>query len=172
MAAGEGLRSRAFILRDFKRIQEAPNEHYSVGLINENIYAWEVMVFGPSRTPYENGIFQAQMLFPLNYPEAPPTFKFISEMWHPNIDKEGNVCISILHNPGDDEFGYETLEERWLPVRNPETVILSIISLLNAPNCDSPANIDAAQQLREDAEGYRRKVLRLTAKTLEYYDKM
>ena len=57
--------------------------------------------------------------------------RFISEILHPNsecwflintglnfsfllknefvhlVDKDGNVCISILHEPGDDSFGYE-----------------------------------------------------------------
>jgi ubiquitin-protein ligase len=30
---------------------------------------------------------------------------FVSEIWHPNIDKNGDVCISILHEPGDDKWG-------------------------------------------------------------------
>jgi ubiquitin-conjugating enzyme E2 G1 len=26
--------------------------------------------------------------------------RVINEIWHPNIDKNGDVCISILHEPG------------------------------------------------------------------------
>ena len=26
--------------------------------------------------------------------------RILTDMWHPNIDKEGKVCISILHEPG------------------------------------------------------------------------
>ena len=26
--------------------------------------------------------------------------KVISDIWHPNIEKNGDVCISILHEPG------------------------------------------------------------------------
>ena len=29
---------------------------------------------------------------------------------------DGNVCISILHAPGDDPSGYELASERWSPV--------------------------------------------------------
>ena len=29
---------------------------------------------------------------------------------------DGRVCISILHNPGDDPHGYEVASERWSPV--------------------------------------------------------
>lgn len=47
----------------------------------------------------------------------PPTMKFIGDFWHPNVYTDGTVCISILHPPGEDKYGYEKPEERWLPVR-------------------------------------------------------
>ena len=31
----------------------------------------------------------------------PPKMKVISDIWHPNIEKNGDVCISILHEPGN-----------------------------------------------------------------------
>lgn len=83
--------------------------------------------------------------------------KFISEMWHPNsnlsviwsicyctiVDVNGDVCISILHDPGEDKWGYERPEERWLPIHTVETIIMSVISMLADPNDESPANVDA-----------------------------
>ena len=51
----------------------------------------------------EGGFFKASLEFPKDYPQKPPKMKFVSEIWHPNIDKDGNVCISILHDPGDDK---------------------------------------------------------------------
>lgn len=60
------------------------------------------------------------------------------------VDQEGNVCISILHDPGDDRWGYEKPEERWLPVHTVETILISVISMLADPNYESPANVDAA----------------------------
>lgn len=58
--------------------------------------------------------------------------------------KNGDVCISILHEPGEDKFGYEKPEERWLPIHTVETIMISVISMLADPNGDSPANVDAA----------------------------
>jgi ubiquitin-protein ligase len=43
---------------------------------------------------------------------------------------DGNVCISILHTPGDDPTMYEQASERWSPVQSVEKVILSVISML------------------------------------------
>jgi ubiquitin-protein ligase len=57
------------------------------------------------------------------------------------------VCISILHEPGDDKYGYESASERWLPVHTVETILLSVISMLADPNYESPANVDAAVKI-------------------------
>lgn len=63
------------------------------------------------------------------------------------VAKNGDVCISILHEPGEDKFGYEKPEERWLPIHTVETIMISVISMLADPNSDSPANVDAAVSL-------------------------
>lgn len=60
------------------------------------------------------------------------------------VSKEGDVCISILHEPGEDKFGYEKPEERWLPIHTVESILLSVISMIADPNDESPANVDAA----------------------------
>ena len=64
------------------------------------------------------------------------------------VDKNGDVCISILHEPGEDKYGYEKAEERWLPIHTVETIMISVISMLADPNGDSPANVDAAVSTR------------------------
>jgi len=43
---------------------------------------------------------------------------------------DGNVCISILHTPGEDPLMYEQASERWSPVQSVEKVLLSVISML------------------------------------------
>ena len=65
--------------------------------------------------------------------------------WFILVDsKSGDVCISILHDPGEDKWGYERPEERWLPIHTVTTIMMSVISMLAGPNVESPANIDAA----------------------------
>ena len=75
--------------------------------------------------------------------------RFISKIFHPNIYPDGRVCISILHAPGDDPLGYERSSERWSPVQSVEKVLLSVMSMLAEPNCESPANVDAAKMWRD-----------------------
>ena len=72
-----------------------------------------------------------------------PLSNFVPTILFP-VDKNGDVCISILHEPGEDKYGYEKPEERWLPIHTVETIMISVISMLADPNGDSPANVDAA----------------------------
>jgi ubiquitin-conjugating enzyme E2 G1 len=168
MALNDRGRSEAYILKDYKRIKKnSTSEDFSVGLINDNLHTWKVILMGPRDTPYESGIYKAEMVFPIEYPEAPPTFRFITPMWYPNIDKDGNVCISILHKAGEDEFGYEYLSERWLPVRTPESVILSVHVLLNSPNIESAFRIEVATQYKNDMKAYYKKIRDRAQKSLE-----
>lgn len=158
----------SFLLqKQLKDLNKNPVEGFSAGLIDDDdIFKWEVIVYGPGDTLYEGGFFKAHLSFPKEYPHRPPKMKFITEIWHPNIDKTGDVCISILHEPGEDKYGYERPEERWLPVHTVETILLSVISMLASPNDESPANVDAGKEWREDYHGeFKRKVQRCVRKS-------
>ncbi|KAI4877403.1 hypothetical protein NFI96_011703, partial [Prochilodus magdalenae] len=95
--------------------------------------------------------------------------KFITEIWHPNVDKNGDVCISILHEPGEDKYGYEKPEERWLPIHTVETIMISVISMLADPNGDSPANVDAAYFQKKN--GGKTDTVNLSGKLLVVYER-
>ncbi|XVF23868.1 hypothetical protein REPUB_Repub13aG0076600 [Reevesia pubescens] len=49
-------------------------------------------------------------------------------MWHPNVYPDGKVCMSILHPPGDDPYGYELATERWNPLHTVHDLDLNLIS--------------------------------------------
>ena len=135
---------------------------------DNDLFNWTVIFEGPQDTLYEGGFFKALLKFPTDYPNNPPEMKFVTEMWHPNIYDDGKVCISILHPPGTDQFNeQETADERWRPIHGVESVLLSVISMLSDPNLESPANIDAATHMRDDIDGYKKKVKKLTQLSVE-----
>lgn len=154
--------------RDDAELSRHPIEGFSAGLVDDcNVFEWQVTVMGPPDTLYEGGFFTCNMTFPNDYPNSPPKVKFVSEMWHPNVYQDGRVCISILHSPGDDPHGYEDASERWSPVQTVETIMLSIISMLSSPNDESPANLDAAKEFREDYSAFKKRVARCVRKSQE-----
>uniref|UniRef100_A0A6M2E5I5 Putative ubiquitin-conjugating enzyme e2 r n=1 Tax=Amblyomma tuberculatum TaxID=48802 RepID=A0A6M2E5I5_9ACAR len=141
---------------EFKSLQEEPVEGFRVKLVNDdNLFEWEVAIFGPPDTLYEGGYFKAHMKFPPDYPYSPPTVRFLTKVWHPNVYENGDLCISILHPPIDDPQSGELPCERWNPTQNVRTILLSVISLLNEPNTFSPANVDASVMYRrwKDSKG-------------------
>ncbi|XP_056109431.1 cell division cycle 34 homolog (S. cerevisiae) b [Rhinichthys klamathensis goyatoka] len=148
--------SQKALMLEMKSLQEEPVEGFKITLVDEaDLYNWEVAIFGPPNTHYEGGYFKARIKFPIDYPYSPPTFRFLTKMWHPNIYENGDVCISILHPPVDDPQSGELPSERWNPTQNVRTILLSVISLLNEPNTFSPANVDASVMYRKwrDSKG-------------------
>ncbi|KAL7731570.1 hypothetical protein ACLKA6_013098 [Drosophila palustris] len=141
---------------EYKSLQEEPVEGFRVKLMNdENLFEWEVAIFGPPDTLYQGGYFKAHMKFPHDYPYSPPSIRFLTKVWHPNVYENGDLCISILHPPVDDPQSGELPCERWNPTQNVRTILLSVISLLNEPNTYSPANVDASVMYRRwrDSQG-------------------
>ncbi|XP_046403497.1 ubiquitin-conjugating enzyme E2 R2 [Ischnura elegans] len=134
---------------EYKSLQEEPVEGFRVKLVNDdNLFEWEVAIFGPPDTLYQGGYFKAHMKFPPDYPYSPPSIRFLTKVWHPNVYENGDLCISILHPPVDDPQSGELPCERWNPTQNVRTILLSVISLLNEPNTFSPANVDASVMYR------------------------
>jgi ubiquitin-conjugating enzyme E2 G1 len=84
------------------------------------------------------------------------------------VYSNGEVCISILHPPEEDKYGYESAAERWSPVQTPETILLSVISMLSSPNDESPANVEAAALWRENPAEFKKRVRKCVRDSLEF----
>lgn len=100
------------------------------------------------------------MLYLLGPSETDEERVWRADMYIVTVYENGDVCISILHPPEEDKFGYESAAERWSPVQTPETILLSVISMLSSPNDESPANVEAARLWREDPAEFKKRVRR------------
>lgn len=104
-----------------------------------------MIAFCVADTPFEDGTFKLLLTFDESYPNKPPTVKFLSRMFHPNVYANGELCLDILQN-------------RWSPTYDVAAILTSIQSLLHDPNPNSPANAEAAQLYRENMKEYVRRV--------------
>ncbi|CRG87681.1 ubiquitin-conjugating enzyme E2 R [Talaromyces islandicus] len=145
------------LMNEFKALSK--ENWVNIELRDEDIFRWDValIVLNPD-SMYYGGYFKALMEFPSNYPYSPPEFRFTRPIWHPNIYTDGKLCISILHAPGEDVMSGESAAERWSPAQRVESVLISILSLLDDAECSSPANVDAGVQLRNDKDAYKARV--------------
>ena len=146
------MNSSKIIAKHYEKYNKDPIENLNIEEPS-NIYIWNFALIGPKDTPWEDEIYNGTIRFPTNYPFSPPVIQFTSNLYHPNVYKDGKVCISILHE-GVDETAYEDTSERWSPVQTIQTIFLSIITLFHEPNCDSPANVDASILYRKDIKEF------------------
>lgn len=111
----------------------------------DSMLIWMANIKGPPNTPYEKGSWNLVIRFSEDYPIKAPSVKFLENIYHPNIYKDGKICVDIL-------------QSNWSPAMSIEKVLYSIRSLLMDPNPSSPANREAAQLFVNNYENYCLKV--------------
>ncbi|ELP83921.1 ubiquitin-conjugating enzyme E2-17 kDa, putative [Entamoeba invadens IP1] len=140
---------------DLKAMLTDPPVGISSGPIDEtNLYFWQATIAGPDNSPWEGGIFELRLTFSDEYPLNPPHVKFVSEIFHPNVFKDGRICLDIL-------------QDKWSSVYTVSTILLAIQSLLTDPNVNSPANPIASSLYTTNRKEYNKMVRACTARSLE-----
>eukprot|EP00237_Pycnococcus_provasolii_P004230 CAMPEP_0119188796 /NCGR_PEP_ID=MMETSP1316-20130426/304_1 /TAXON_ID=41880 /ORGANISM="Pycnococcus provasolii, Strain RCC2336" /LENGTH=193 /DNA_ID=CAMNT_0007183311 /DNA_START=28 /DNA_END=609 /DNA_ORIENTATION=+ len=117
----------------------AQNDGVSAFPDGDNIFIWIGTIVGGAGTVYENLSYKLSLKFPVDYPFQPPTVKFETPCFHPNVDQYGNICLDILR-------------EKWSASYTVRTILLSIQSLLGEPNNESPLNGYAAHLWSNEEE--------------------
>ncbi|CAH9050541.1 unnamed protein product [Cuscuta europaea] len=118
----------------------------------DNIFCWTGTITGSKDTVFEGTEYKLTLAFPNEYPFKPPTVKFVTACFHPNVDGHGNICLDIL-------------QDKWSSAYDVRTILLSIQSLLGEPNTSSPLNSQAAA-LWGNEEEYRNVVEQLYKPTV------
>lgn len=127
--------------KELKSFKLNPPSSCIADIVDDDLYHWTGILFGPSNTPYADGIFKVDIIIPSDYPFQPPKVKFMTRIFHPNIDSNGNVCLDIL-------------KDKWSPALHIDHILLSISSLLNEPNPKDPLEPDIAFLYNTDRERY------------------
>ncbi|CAG2053281.1 unnamed protein product, partial [Timema podura] len=88
-------------------------------------------------TPYESGVFRLEIVIPDKYPFEPPHVRFVTPIYHPNVDESGRICLDMLKLPP---------KGTWRPVFSLAGLLTSIQLLQATPNPDDPLMADIAEE--------------------------
>ncbi|XP_035584225.1 ubiquitin-conjugating enzyme E2 N-like [Zalophus californianus] len=121
------------IIKETQRLLAEPVPGIKAEPDESNARYFHVVIAGPQDSPFEGGTFKLELFLPEEYPMAAPKVRFMTKIYHPNVDKLGRICLDIL-------------KDKWSPALQIRTVLLSIQALLSAPNPDDPLANDVAEQ--------------------------
>ncbi|KAK5722301.1 Ubiquitin-conjugating enzyme E2 4 [Elasticomyces elasticus] len=110
---------------------------------------------GPGETPYEAGVFHVLMIPFEGYPFKPPAVRFLTKVYHPNIDPHGKICLDIL-------------EDQWSAQLMIFTLLLSLVYLIAEPRADDPLVPEIANTLVTDPLRYDSYARQYTAQYATY----
>jgi|TARA_B100000282_G_scaffold270179_1_gene224064 ubiquitin-conjugating enzyme E2 D/E len=128
------------IKKEFEEIKNDSTLSFSAAPNQEdNMFRWSAILNGPEGSPYENGKFKLNIVFPTDYPFKPPKINFVTKIYHCNINSSGSICLDILR-------------DQWSPALTITKILLSLSSLLNDPNPSDPLVPDIAKKYLENKE--------------------
>ena len=117
-----------------------PDGYQIFGIIKDVMYG---VLMGLHDTPYENGFFLFILKYNNDYPLKSPHFRFLTKMFHPNIDPNGLLSFD---------------DSDWSPALAFYDIIPLIQGLFGEPNCDDFYNAYAAKLYKENRQEYNRTV--------------
>lgn len=124
------------IAKDIKCIRKNPLTDNGIYYkhSDEELLIGYALIVGPKDSFYSGGFYLFKFDFPYDYPYSPPKVTFLTNdgyvRFHPNLYKNGKVCLSILNT---------WKGEGWTSCQSISSILLTITSILDyEPLCKEP----------------------------------
>ncbi|XP_064844619.1 uncharacterized protein LOC135555798 isoform X2 [Oncorhynchus masou masou] len=140
-------KSRLFLEKDKRILEELKSLHcdphpFCTVLPSESDFTfWKILMQGPPDTPYEDGVFELYCQLGADYPVKPPHVRFVTPVYHCNINSVGRIC----HNIFDRSYNaHITMRE----------ILDAVYGLLIVPEPDDPLDSILAEEYLTSREKY------------------
>ncbi|XP_072354141.1 ubiquitin-conjugating enzyme E2 L3-like [Scyliorhinus torazame] len=108
---------------------------------DDNVFFWQALIL-PQQPPYDKGAFRIHINYPSDYPFKPPKVTFKTQIYHPNIDEKGQVCLPIIS------------ADNWKPATKTIQVIESLVNLIDNPEPEHPLRIELAEEYSKNRKRF------------------
>ncbi|XP_035500717.1 ubiquitin-conjugating enzyme E2 T [Scophthalmus maximus] len=139
--------------RELQMLSTEPPPGITCWQTEERMDELRAQIVGGTGTPYEGGLFSLEIKVPERYPFEPPKMRFLTPIYHPNIDNSGRICHDALKLPP---------KGAWKPSLNISTVLSSIQLLMAEPNPDDPLMADISSEFKYNKQLFMEKARKWT----------
>jgi ubiquitin-protein ligase len=137
--------------KEFAKFQSEPLDGVlSVALQDDaSVFKWLVVVRGPHGTPYADGKFQLLVELDEDYPNKPPSIKFLTKILHPRVDPDGKPCFTELMKD-------------WSPTTTVKDILPLVLGLFYDLDGGAVMNEKAGAELAADRATFLKQAEKLT----------
>lgn len=137
------------IYKELCDLTQNPLEGIRVVYNEEDITCVQADIDGPMDTPYYGGSFRIRLQLGKSFPTLPPKGFFVTKIFHPNVGRNGEICVNTLKKDWNQDLGIKH-------------ILLTIKCLLIVPNPESALNEEAGKMLLDAYEDYCRRAKMFT----------
>ncbi|ENN70278.1 ubiquitin-conjugating enzyme E2 T [Dendroctonus ponderosae] len=141
--------------RELAKLATSDSKDICVFPKDDKLDVLEAQIVGPEKSPYQGGIFKLEVIVPDAYPIMPPSIKFLTKVYHPNIDDSGRICLDLIKMPP---------KGNWRPTIGIEALLIAVRMLLESPNPEDPLMADIAEEYQRNNSSFLRKAKDYTKK--------
>ncbi|CAH8585004.1 unnamed protein product [Schistosoma rodhaini] len=136
------------VLQELQELRANISQQCSIHHPDPNKLHEFTLIVRPNEGIWADGSYHFNIVVPEGYNHTPPLVNCTTQIWHPNIDEAGRVCLSLLRQSSLDFSG-------WAPTRRLLDVVWGIESLFS-DLCDfnDALNTTAAEQYLRDPEAF------------------
>ncbi|XP_072947594.1 NEDD8-conjugating enzyme UBE2F-like [Epargyreus clarus] len=146
------------LVKEVQELNENLPATCSVNFDDPNVLSEFTLTVKPDEGYWQGGKFKFSVVVTEDYNMAPPKVKCMTRLWHPNINVDGDICLSLLRQTSIDEHG-------WAPTRRLKDIVWGLNSLFtDLLNFDDPLNIEAAEMYNQNKTEFQAKVQEYIAK--------
>eukprot|EP00736_Rhodelphis_marinus_P013441 Rmarinus@m.22934 len=138
-----GAQALGGLMKELNSLMKSPIEGMKIFLNEDNITDIQAEIEGPEGTPFHGGVFKMKLVLGPDFPASPPKGYFVTKIFHPNVSKDGEICVNAL-------------KRDWKPSLGLRHVLMVVRCLLIQPNPESALNEEAGKLLLENYSEYAR----------------
>ena len=130
-------------------LDKSPVDEQSGGLRTGVASSAQNIIVGrilPSSSIYNQYAFQIELKLPAEFPFKPPEVRFVTPIYHPNVDEQGKICVDLLNS-----------SETWKPTTPLVDVVKAVVDLIDNPKIDHALNAEIASEYTSNKSEFDKK---------------